>query len=217
MLFILFYLVLYLAPIYTAYTPYPINSKHIDLNNYYHYQQAFDHFEINKIRSMVQNESFHNATLLSCPESPESPEKTNEIRISHIQWIQDSHKTQWLYQKILRLAKQANDAMYHFKLTHIKDIQYTRYNNHGKYDWHVDLGKGDAALRKLSMVMLLSNPADFEGGALELRLGNGIYTAPLKQHGDVVFFPSYILHRVLPVIEGTRESLVVWVNGYPFQ
>lgn len=207
----MFFLLFSLFPISTAYTPYPIDSKQLDLNNYYHYQQAFDHFEINQIRSMVHNNSFQNATLLTCPE------KTREVRISDIQWIEDSLQTQWLYQKILRLAKQANDAMYQFKLTHIQDIQYTRYNSHGKYDWHVDLGKGDASFRKLSMVLLLSDPGDFEGGALELRLGNGIYTAPLKQHGDVIFFPSYILHRVLPVIIGTRESLVVWVSGYPFQ
>ena len=208
MLFLLFYI----FTISTAHTPYPIDSKHVDLNNYYHYQQAFDHFEIKKIRSIVHNKSFQNATILSCPEK-----KTKEVRISDIQWITNSPQTQWLYQKILRLAKQANDVMYQFKLTHVNDIQYTRYNSHGKYDWHVDLGKGDAAFRKLSMVLLLSDPAYFEGGGLELRLGNAIHTAPLKQHGDVVFFPSYILHRVLPIETGTRESLVVWVSGYPFQ
>lgn len=207
----MFFVLFFLFSVSTAYTPYPIDSNHLDLNNYYHYRQAFNESEINRIRLMINKDSFQTATL-----SNQCAQKT--IRDSDIQWIEDSPKTQWLYQKILRLAKQANDAMYQFQLTHIKDtIQFTRYNKGGNYDWHIDLGKGDTAFRKLSMVMLLSDPLEFEGGALELRLGNMLQTAPLKQRGAVIFFPSYILHRVLPVITGTRESLVVWISGYPFQ
>jgi PKHD-type hydroxylase len=29
-------------------------------------------------------------------------------------------------------------------------------------------------------------------------------------------FPSYTLHRVTPVTEGTRYSMVGWITGKPF-
>jgi len=201
-------------PVAFATTMFPTDSEHLDLNNYYHFQKAFGVDEITRIQSFVKKDSFENSTIsqLACPT------ETKKIRISEVQWIKDSSETSWLYKKILNMAKRANDAIYNFKLTHIKDsIQYTRYNQSGKYDWHVDLGQGDAALRKLSMVVLLTDPSTFEGGVLELRLGNRIVSAPLKYQGSVVIFPSFLLHRVTPVISGTRESLVVWISGFPFQ
>tara|TARA_B100000795_G_scaffold132155_1_gene98610 strand:+ start:473 stop:1099 length:627 start_codon:yes stop_codon:yes gene_type:complete len=207
----MFFVLFFLLSVSTAYTRYPIDSNHLDLNNYAYYRQAFTESEINRIRLLINKDSFQTATLPNqCAQKP-------PIRDSEVQWIEDSPETQWLYQKILRLAKQANDAMYNFHLTHINNaIQFTRYKKGGSYDWHIDLGPGVTAFRKLSMVMLLSDPLEFEGGALELRLGNTLETAPLNHRGSVVFFPSYILHRVLPVITGTRESLVVWISGYPF-
>jgi len=35
--------------------------------------------------------------------------------------------------------------------------------------------------------------------------------------GSAVLFPSYLLHRVSPVKQGFRESLVTWVTGPPFR
>ena len=34
-----------------------------------------------------------------------------------------------------------------------------------------------------------------------------------KQQGDLVLFPSYMLHKVKPVTKGERNSLVGWVTG----
>lgn len=33
----------------------------------------------------------------------------------------------------------------------------------------------------------------------------------------VTFFPSYVMHRVKPVTEGVRYSLVCWVSGPSFK
>jgi len=207
--------VLYL-PVVLGTTLYPMHSEDLDLNNYYYYSSAFNDTEIMNIQSFINNQSFKPATI----SHQTCPEKTKELRISEIQWIKDVHKSQWLYKKIMFLSKKANDAMYKFKLTHIKDsIQFTRYygNRAGKYDWHMDLGQGDSVFRKLSIVVLLSDPSSFEGGTLQLRLGNLIINAPLNSKGSVVIFPSFMLHRVVPVTSGIRESLVAWISGYPFQ
>ena len=204
------------VPIVMGTTMFPIESQHLDLNNYYYFPSAFNSDEITRIRTMVQPDSFESATI----SKQTCPIKTKELRISDIQWIEEVPTSKWLYNKLLQLAKKANDAIYDFKLTHVKDsVQFTRYYGHqgGKYDWHIDLGQGDTIFRKLSIIVLLSDPSSFEGGSLQLRLGNQLVDAPLHSMGSVVIFPSFILHRVLPVTSGMRESLVAWISGFPFQ
>ena len=40
----------------------------------------------------------------------------------------------------------------------------------------------------------------------------------MKQgQGDLVLFPSYMLHEVKPVTKGERNSLVCWVTGKQFK
>jgi PKHD-type hydroxylase len=38
-----------------------------------------------------------------------------------------------------------------------------------------------------------------------------------RARGTVIAFPSYVLHRVTPIIAGTRKSLVVWITGPKFR
>jgi PKHD-type hydroxylase len=70
--------------------------------------------------------------------------------------------------------------------------------------------------RKISITVQLSDPNDYEGGVLELNVGNTIVQMP-KEKGCAVLFPSYILHRVTPVTKGIRKSLVLWVGGTTFK
>ena len=68
-------------------------------------------------------------------------------------------------------------------------------------------------VRKLSFVVQLSDPDDYEGGNLQLLDENGkSYIAPRKR-GTVVVFDSRTQHRVLKVKRGIRKSLVGWVVG----
>jgi PKHD-type hydroxylase len=76
----------------------------------------------------------------------------------------------------------------------------------------MDIGPHPINHRKISITIQLSDPDEYEGGDLELWAGVGQVKAPRFQ-GCAVLFPSYILHRVTPVITGTRKSLVLWVGG----
>ena len=35
--------------------------------------------------------------------------------------------------------------------------------------------------------------------------------------GSIIVFPSFLYHRVKPVKQGTRYSLVAWSNGFPYK
>jgi predicted 2-oxoglutarate/Fe(II)-dependent dioxygenase YbiX len=68
-------------------------------------------------------------------------------------------------------------------------------------------------LRKLSLIVLLNDPAAFDGGDLDIA-GWG---PQQLERGRAVFFPSYFWHQVHPVTAGTRIVLVAWCHGPSFR
>ena len=110
-----------------------------------------------------------------------------------------------------------NSQFFKFDLFGLAEgMQFTKYTAPGgKYGTHIDRITGGLT-RKLSFTLQLSDPADYVGGDLQLHLGDD----PLKmnrEQGYVAVFPSYVLHEVTPVTEGTRYSLVSWITGAPFK
>ena len=112
----------------------------------------------------------------------------------------------------------------------VESCQLTRYRKGGFYGFHSD-GHGDhlsaykdpdrswldGYVRKLSMTIVLND--NFEGGAFEFATltGDECFITPLSpKAGTVLVFPSYLDHRVVPVIKGVRYSLTTWFLGPPF-
>ena len=53
----------------------------------------------------------------------------------------------------------------------------------------------------------------YEGGGIEVFYGEGAANRVGLSCGDVLIFPSFIMHRALPVRHGTRWTLVSWLTG----
>jgi PKHD-type hydroxylase len=49
-----------------------------------------------------------------------------------------------------------------------------------------------------------------------MQAGNGPCVAD-RARGTLIAFPSYVLHRVMPIEPGTRKSPVIWVCGPVFR
>jgi PKHD-type hydroxylase len=92
----------------------------------------------------------------------------------------------------------------------------TRYSDGDFFNWHLDFGAGEISARKLSMTIQLSDPDEYEGGDLQFMINEKIVTAP-REKGTLIIFPSFMIHRVTPIIRGTRQSIVGWVSGPPFR
>lgn len=110
------------------------------------------------------------------------------------------------------------DAGWNFELRRQENTQIGRYksSDEGFYDWHMDAAAPKEGIqRKLSCVVLLNDPSEFEGGALEFKIreGENVLTA----QGDVIVFPSYMEHRVTPVTKGVRYTSVAWASGPSFR
>ncbi len=199
------------------YPCFPTNPK-LDLMNYYYFPKAFDTFDIDRVLSISDLYEFQQAQVHAYDNSNTVD---IEIRESMIKWlIPEVDKTEWIYEKLMACVIEANTAMWDFEINHFKDaIQYTEYHadKNGHYGWHVDMGGGDSITRKISIVVQLSDPDEYEGGELQLQLGGEEEISILKKKGSVTVFPSYIRHRVTPVTKGVRKSLVLWVGGSTFR
>lgn len=157
-----------------------------------------------------------------------SDQAVSEIRKSDVCFINKTNENYWIFDIFNKAINEINEYNYNFDLNGYQSIQYTRYESYenGMYNWHMDtcLGPIDQSClndqtRKLSVVMLLNEPGkDFEGGDFEINLG--LESNPIKvpmRKGGVIFFPSFLIHRVKPVTSGVRKSLVIWVQGPKFK
>lgn len=140
-----------------------------------------------------------------------------KIRRSQVSWINKTQETAWVFEKLGHIASALNAKYYRFDLTGFGEpLQLTNYDQseQGMYGWHQDYNA--QASRKLSLVLQLTDPSQYEGGNLQVITGGQPQTVR-KQRGLVAAFPSYVLHQVTPVTSGNRQSLVAWVSGPAFK
>jgi predicted 2-oxoglutarate/Fe(II)-dependent dioxygenase YbiX len=142
--------------------------------------------------------------------------EVSKIRVVDLYNIPMNEKTQWVFDRISRLASVANNEYFKFDImgiTHeLQLLHYKTDEKPGHYDWHVDMGGGQSSTRKLSVSAQLSNPAEYTGGELILN-NNGQYVKGSQSRGSITCFPSYFLHKVKPMESGERWALVIWVHG----
>lgn len=123
------------------------------------------------------------------------------------------------FRELWKFVVDANhQANWNFDLHGCEPFQYTKYESNDRYDWHIDTIFGQEDVRKISFSLLLDDK--FSGGELQFEIGSPdskerIITIELKK-GDIVLFPSNTWHRVKPVTEGVRYSLVGWCRGPQF-
>jgi PKHD-type hydroxylase len=135
-----------------------------------------------------------------------------DLRRTKVRWL-NAVQHAWVYEILWAQAQQAN-ALFQFDIVPFHDtVQVARYDadDQGFFRWHSDTTPNDLT-RKISIVVPLSAPAEFDGGALEFDENGAILSVP-QQVGAPIMFPSWLLHRVTPVTRGRRYSLVAWIRG----
>lgn len=178
--------------------------------------------EVHQIVEFFGEEDFERLTstldqlpLSSAKVGYESDDTT--VRNSKVAWV-PTNGNEWLYQHITDRVNEVNYMYYRYDLTHFYDLQYTVYDSE-TFDFfgpHVDYHPEGNSMnfRKLSFSILIND--DYEGGDLTLHTSSGEMTVA-KQKNSIVFFPSFTLHEVTPIISGVRKSLVGWVCGPLFR
>jgi PKHD-type hydroxylase len=145
-------------------------------------------------------------------------------RNNYVQFLDNNH---WLEGVLYNHVRYANkSAQWNYEINEISPVQISKYENNEYYNWHQDcsilvpidtLPIGQQ--RKLSVVLQLNDPSEYTGGGLELEdeFNNPLGSNLLLNQGDLIVFPSFINHRAIEVIEGTRYSATGWVSGPNFK
>jgi PKHD-type hydroxylase len=182
---------------------------------YVFWKDGFSEEELAHIQALGESRNIDRATI----SGTDAGKDVSEIRTSKTSWINLQQDSEWLYDRLSYIARQLNGQFYNFDLYGFwEHLQYTVYDGteNGHYDWHIDAGSNDECPRKLSLVLQLSDPSEYEGGELQLKTSVK-EIAIEKKKGFITVFPSYVLHRVTPVTAGVRRTLVVWVAGPAFR
>ncbi len=121
--------------------------------------------------------------------------------------------TEPIYQQVLAAGLAINDRWFGFDLDGPEGgLLMVEYGPGDFFDWHIDVGASEPR-RKLSVSILLTDPSDYGGGALNFP-GTVADSVP-RGHGIV--FPSFLLHAVQPITRGRRRALIAWFGGAPFR
>jgi PKHD-type hydroxylase len=121
-----------------------------------------------------------------------------------------------LNNKLKMLFELANHSIFKYNIQELESVKILKYGVGGKYKWHTDSGAKETSTRKLTAIVQLSDETNYEGGDLEFgitdKTGKNNYTAK-RTRGSITIFPAFLSHRVTPITQGTRYSLITWMNG----
>ena len=122
-------------------------------------------------------------------------------------------KETWLDEFLVSTAVHANQTFNYNISGLLERPQLLRYRAPSNgYNWHTDLGVGDASTRKISITILLNGA--FTGGEF-ITFSEGEHHIPINPCEGIAF-SSFIPHKVNKVTKGERWALVAWIAGPSF-
>lgn len=196
-------------------------------NSYWYFNKALDDETCDKIMTIGKQQQLTKAIVGEHNDTREDLEQ----RKSRVAWIRDESIIKLLSDFVMEANKNAG---WNFNIDSCEPAQFTEYSEGQFYDWHVDNTAEiyntpedlttHNKLRKLSVVVNLTNPNRYEGGSLNFydytspkAEISGIYTnKEFKNKGTIIVFPSFVWHQVTKILKGTRYSLVAWFLGSPW-
>ncbi len=100
---------------------------------------------------------------------------------------------------------------------HFARVGVNRYGPGDRYGLHLDVATmgpvGRSRRTDLSFTLFLSDPDSYEGG--ELRIVNGGSSSSVKlRAGQLVLYPTGLMHEVTPIRSGERVSIIGWVESW---
>jgi PKHD-type hydroxylase len=177
------------------------------INTYSYWKNSFSKEECQTIINIAKNKGLIKGTTTG----------ETDVRDSKICWLYSSDNLEWVFRRITDICLNLNNRFFKFDLFGLNEgLQFTNYQApSGKYGKHVDRAI-NIPIRKLSISIQLTNSEEYEGGELNVYEDDKPITMD-KTQGTLIMFPSYVLHEVMPVTKGERNSLVTWITGKQFK
>lgn len=128
-------------------------------------------------------------------------------------------ESRWIYERMASLTHEINAESYQYDLTGFHEsFYYLTYDSAvgAHFNWHLDFGPQTPAPRKLSLILQLSDPSEYDGGDFDIMTPRG-HVRTHKCRGIVTAMPSYKIHRVTPVTRGIRRTVAMFAVGPNFR
>jgi PKHD-type hydroxylase len=130
--------------------------------------------------------------------------------------VQGSQRSRELSAVVLRAIDRNSDISKIALPNRVAPILFNRYEPGMEYGFHMDMAiqqsKAGPFRTDISMTLFLSAPGSYQGGELEIDTDLGEQQIKLAA-GDALLYPSTSLHRVKPVLSGTRLAAVTWFQS----
>ena len=190
---------------------------------FYVLDDIFTNEELDKITRYCQQMGTEKASVVQSRGNTVTDDK---LRKSDILIHPATLENRWIFDRVVEAFEAANRDAYNFDLDGFNVFQYSEYNDKGAhYEYHMDVSfasVNDRFIigRKLSLSIMLNDQSEFTGGEFQMIIDSQTIANPITvphKRGRFVFFPAFIVHRVAPVITGTRRSLVFWALGPKFR
>jgi PKHD-type hydroxylase len=168
--------------------------------------------QLARVEEACESLTLENSTVGAYKAVPE-----DSVRVTKVAFFsKEKHKS--IFELGRSVCTLANKRFHGFHIDSIGDAQLAVYDGEagGHYNWHDDTDWANYSMydRKITAVLMLSDPSEYTGGELEFKNGD-VYTDLEK--GSLITFPSYLRHKVNPVTSGVRVSLVFWAEGPRFR
>lgn len=86
------------------------------------------------------------------------------------------------------------------------------FGNHIDNAIRINSASGERVRTDLSATLFLSDPEEYDGGALVIEDTFGVQSIKLSA-GDLILYPSSSVHRVEPVTRGARLASFMWIES----
>jgi PKHD-type hydroxylase len=184
------------------------NFKLDKVNLYAYWNDAFTKEECEKIIQIAKDKGLIKGKTMG----------ESDVRKSKVSWLYSCDDMEWVFRRVTDIILNLNERFFGFDIFGLNEgFQFTNYKAPGQINTENMLIEHiDFVVRKLSVSIQLTDPKEYEGGELYL-YDDDKGTLMDKKQGTLILFPSYVLHEVMPVTKGERNSLVTWVTGNQFK
>ena len=96
--------------------------------------------------------------------------------------------------------------------TQYHGLIHNHYKPGQQYSWHTDESAFRPSSSKLTCLLNLSEKP-YTGGDFQICRNTPETIKEFNMPGMMVIFPSYVLHRITPLVKGTRTSVAALLEG----
>ena len=185
-------------------------------------RKIFDDKIISDIEEYISHQELEESKILHMNKNPDSDWNvvdavtSDKARSSMIHWMNDEKYKDFLmpiYDHIARQVRMINGGMWKYNYDGYGVFQYSEYTEGDHFNWHIDQITITGESRKISFSLGISDETEYEGGDLGFKTGDLEEDYYKIGRGDIIVFPSWMLHKVTPVTKGKRRVLVGWGEG----